>query len=95
LNHSWFRCDLKNNGQEKALKMQSSNPQTNNDYSSDHLIAKLTVYLFYVLIGVASIEAGTPYLALIFGTALWLFGVNGVAYCVESLRGHTHQHKPL
>lgn len=64
-------------------------------YAADHLLAKLTIYLTYVLIGTASIETGNAYVALVFGTAAWLFGVNGVAYVVEQVRGHEHCHKPL
>jgi hypothetical protein len=69
--------------------------KSSTDYAADHLIAKVTVYVFYVVVGVASIEAGAPYMALIFGTAIWLFGINGVAYCVETIRGHEHNHNPL
>ena len=62
------------------------------EYAADHLLAKITVYFFYLLIGVASIELGSPYLALVLGTAVWLFGINSVAYCVETIRGHEHRH---
>ncbi len=64
-------------------------------YFCDHVIAKATIYLAYVAIGIASIESGNPYPALFLGTALWLFGINGVAYCVETIRGHEHNHKML
>ena len=67
--------------------------QGSNEYAADHLLAKLTVYFFYILIGVVSIELSSPYLALILGTAVWLFGINSVAYCVEAVRGHEHRHK--
>lgn len=63
------------------------------EYAADHLLAKVTIYFFYLLIGVVSIEVGSPYIALVFGTAVWLFGVNSVAYCVETIRGHEHRHK--
>ena len=61
----------------------------------DHLIGKLVVYLGYLITGTVSIEAHNPYIALVFGTALWLFGVNTAAYIVETLRGHTHKHHVL
>lgn len=66
-----------------------------NDYAADHLTAKITVYFFYIFIGVASIEMSNPYIALVLGTAVWLFGINTVAYWVEAIRGHAHRHKPL
>ncbi len=69
--------------------------KSSDNYAADHLIAKVSIYLSYIVIGVASIEAGTPYLALIVGTAIWLFGVNSVAYCVETIRGHEHNHNLL
>ncbi|MEQ8693448.1 MAG: hypothetical protein RIC89_21735 [Pseudomonadales bacterium] len=62
-------------------------------YFHDHVIAKIAVYIGYVTVGVGSIESGNPYLALVLGTALWLFGINSVAYCVETIRGHEHNHK--
>jgi len=65
------------------------------DYAADHLIAKIAIYILYLLVGVVSIETSNPYFALIFGTALWLFGINGVARCVENLRGHQHSHNLL
>ena len=46
----------------------------------------------YCISGTVSIEAQTPYIALVFGTALWLFGVNTAAYIVEFVRGHNHRH---
>lgn len=64
-------------------------------YTADHLIAKALIYVVYVVLGVASIETGNPYVALVFGTALWLFGINGVAYYVETVRGHVHRHNVL
>ena len=69
--------------------------QNSNDYAVDHLLAKITVYFFYLLIGIASIETANPYIALVLGTAVWLFGISSVAYCVEAVRGHKHLHKPL
>ena len=66
--------------------------RTSLHYSSDHLFAKFIIYLAYVLIGAISIETGNAYVALLFGTAIWLFGVNGAAYLVEQFRGHDHCH---
>ena len=66
--------------------------QGSTNYAADHLLAKVIVYFCYLLIGVVSIELGTPYVALVLGTAVWLFGINSVAYCVETLRGHEHRH---
>ena len=66
--------------------------KNSNDDAADHLTAKITVYFFYILIGVASIEMSNPYIALVLGTAVWLFGINSVAYCVETIRGHAHRH---
>lgn len=64
-------------------------------YQQDHLIAKLVVYVFYLLIGTVSIELNSPYIALVFGTFIWLFGVNCTAYAIEHLTGHRHQHNRL
>jgi hypothetical protein len=61
-------------------------------YAKDHLIAKVLIYISYLTIGVVSIEAAAPYVGLIFGTGLWLFGVNSTAYAVEAVRGHEHHH---
>jgi len=72
-----------------------TNMQSQDNYFLDHVIAKITIYLAYVAIGVGSIESGNPYLALVVGTALWLFGINSIAYCVETVRGHEHNHKLL
>ena len=66
-----------------------------NDYAADHLLAKVVVYFFYLLIGGVSIELANPYVALVVGTAVWLFGINGAAYCIESVRGHEHRHSLL
>ena len=62
-------------------------------YATDHLLAKCLVYIAYLIVGVVSIETANPYVALVFGTAVWLFGVNTAAYLIESLRGHEHCHK--
>ena len=74
----------------------SSHPSTTHSspthYAADHLIAKLTIYLTYVLVGAISIETGNSYVALVLGTGVWLFGINGAAYLVEGLRGHAHCH---
>ena len=59
-------------------------------YHRDHLIAKIIVYVVYLLIGVLSIELATPYVALVAGTFIWLFGVNTAAYLVECCCGHQH-----
>jgi hypothetical protein len=69
--------------------------QNQNQYFYDHVIAKAAIYLAYVTVGIGSIESGNPYPALFLGTALWLFGINGVAYCIETIRGHKHSHKLL
>ena len=64
-------------------------------YSADHLIAKVLIYIGYLLVGTVSIETSNPYVALVFGTAIWLFGINGAAYIIESVRGHEHSHNVL
>jgi hypothetical protein len=61
----------------------------------DHLLGKIIVYFCYLLTGAISIEAQSPYFALVVGTALWLFGINGAAYLVEAARGHAHRHNVL
>lgn len=68
---------------------------TSNIYRKNHLLAKAVVYIVYVAVGIFSIEAGLPYLALTLGTMVWLFGVNSVAYCIETIAGHTHQHSKV
>ena len=62
-------------------------------YHRDHVIAKVIVYLVYLLTGFANIELATPYIALVVGTFVWLFGVNTTAYVVECIAGHQHRHK--
>ena len=62
------------------------------NYAADHFNAKLAIYLTYVLVGAISIESGNSYVALVLGTGVWLFGINGAAYLVEVLRGHDHCH---
>lgn len=64
-------------------------------YLTNHRLAKLVVCLGYILIGLISIKTGNPYIALVCGTFIWFFGVNTVAYAIEWLRGHQHQHRPL
>jgi hypothetical protein len=66
--------------------------KTSPHYAADHLLAKVMVYLAYLLVGAISIEAGNAYVALVFGTAIWLFGINTAAYVVESVRHHEHCH---
>jgi hypothetical protein len=66
--------------------------KTSAHYAADHLLAKIMIYIAYLLAGTLSIETGNAYVALVFGTALWLFGINGTAYVVESVRGHEHCH---
>ena len=77
------------------MKSSSQYPSTHYPsahYAADHFIAKLTIYLTYVLVGAISIETGNSYVALVLGTAVWLFGINGAAYLVEVFRGHDHCH---
>lgn len=64
-------------------------------YSADHLLAKVMIYIGYLLVGAVSIETGNAYVALVFGTALWLFGVNAAAYLIEAARGHEHCHNRI
>ena len=64
-------------------------------YQRDHLIAKIIIYLLYLVVGIVSIELDAPYVALVFGTSIWLFGVNTVAYLVESITGHEHRHNAI
>lgn len=66
--------------------------QHSGHYRRDHLIAKVVVFILHQLVGVASIELDAPYVALVLGTAIWLFGVNTAAFVVESLAGHDHRH---
>jgi len=66
--------------------------ETRKQYRKIRLLAKAIVYLVYVAVGVLSIEVNLPYIALTFGTFVWLFGVDGIAYCLETLAGHAHQH---
>lgn len=68
---------------------------TQQQYYQDHLIAKVIVYLLYVAVGIASIELATPYIALLAGTFIWLFGINTMAYLVECAAGRPHNHRPL
>ena len=76
----------------KTSSQCSSSHYSATHYSADHLIAKFVIYLTYVLVGAISIETGNSYVALVLGTGVWLFGINGAAYLVELLRGHDHCH---
>lgn len=69
--------------------------KTSTHYAADHLLAKILIYIGYLLVGSMSIETGNAYVALVFGTAIWLFGVNGAAYLVECIRSHEHCHNIL
>ena len=64
-------------------------------YQRDHLIAKAIIYLLYLAVGIVSIELDAPYVALVFGTSIWLFGINTVAYLVERVAGHEHHHNAI
>lgn len=64
-------------------------------YQRDHLVAKAIIFVLYVAVGITSIELDAPYVALVFGTSIWLFGVNTVAYLVECVAGHEHRHNPI
>jgi len=68
---------------------------TSAHYSADHLLAKVMIYVGYLLVGTISIESGNAYVALVFGTAIWLFGVNAAAYLIEAVRGHEHCHNRI
>ncbi len=61
-------------------------------YRQDHLLAKSIVYILYLLVGTLSIELNNPYIALVLGTSIWLFGINCIAYLIEYCSGHQHQH---
>ena len=64
-------------------------------YHRIHLTAKGIVYIAYLTLGTISIENDTPYLSLLFGTQIWMFGVNSVAYLIESMIGQYHRHNKL
>ena len=61
-------------------------------YRRDHLIAKVIIFALYLAIGIVAIEWDAPYFALVFGTSIWLFGVNTIAYLVEYVANHEHRH---
>lgn len=69
--------------------------RTSAHYNADHLLAKVLIYIGYLLAGTISIETGNAYVALVFGTALWLFGVNAAAYVIEAARDHEHCHNRI
>jgi hypothetical protein len=69
--------------------------RTQVNYQRAHLVAKLVIYVLYLLVGTVSIELNSPYIALVFGTYIWLFGVNCTAYLIEHLAGHQHQHNRI
>lgn len=55
------------------MKSSSQYPSTHypsTHYATDHFIARLTLYLTYVLVGAISIEAGNSYVALALGTGV-------------------------
>jgi len=77
------------------MKSSSQYPSTHypsTHYATDHFIARLTLYLTYVLVGAISIETGNSYVALALGTGIWPFGINGAAYLVAVLRDHAQCH---
>ena len=69
--------------------------KTTSCYQWDHMLAKLIIYLTYLLVGVVSIETNNPYFTLVIGTPIWLFGVNAAGYLVECIGGHPHYHSKL
>ena len=78
---------------ETANDSHTSAMQSAGHYATDHRIAKVVVFLAYILLGAISIETGNPYIALVAGTCIWFFGINAVGYLIESLRGHHHTHQ--
>jgi hypothetical protein len=77
---------------EAANDSCGSAPQSSGHYATDHRLAKLVVFLTYILLGATSIETGNPYIALVAGTCIWFFGINAVGYVIESFMGHRHTH---
>lgn len=65
------------------------------NYNQAHFVAKSIVCSVVILLGVISLETGNPYFSLIGGTLTWFFGVNLVAYLIESLKGIDHAHNIL
>ena len=64
-------------------------------YRRDHLVAKVIICALYMLVGAVSIEVDSPYLTLLVGTPIWLFGINTTGYALESIARRAHQHRVL
>lgn len=66
--------------------------KTVNQHWKDHFIAKLIIYAISVILGVYSIEAQNPYIALTVGTQVWMFGVDAVTCIIEIVAGLCRLH---
>jgi hypothetical protein len=65
--------------------MNNLTPRT---YSQDHKLAK---FILYVIIVLLVANTFTEFL----GITIWIWGLNPIAYLVESARKHPHQHDKL
>lgn len=63
-------------------------------YKQDHTIAKTVIFCIVVLLLVVNRDLDMVELDIL-AVFVWLFGVNPIAYLVESLRKHPHNHDKI
>lgn len=66
-------------------------------YKKDHLIAKFIVSNLVVILVTLAQMSELPYSLILNGIAIytWFFGVNFVAYIIETIFKHEHKHEKL
>ena len=63
-------------------------------YKQDHKIAKAIVYLMIVVLLVLNKHFDLLYLDVL-AVSLWFWCINSIAYVIETIRGHSHNHDKL
>jgi hypothetical protein len=60
-------------------------------YQQDHKLAKLIVFALVILCMLLN-QMFQSILLNILSVGIWFFGVNPVAYIIETIKGHPHKH---
>jgi ABC-type polysaccharide/polyol phosphate export permease len=64
----------------------------NTMYDQDHKIAKFIIYVVIMVLVLIPIDSPLKELLAV---TIWFWGLNPIAYLVESVRKHPHQHRKL
>ena len=64
------------------------------EYRVDHWLAKLLIALLVCGLLITGRYTGNVAFDVV-GVFIWFFGVNGVAYVIESILHHKHKHRVL